>query len=146
MESGKVHVIWLWSIAFVVGIVLAQATVAAEQPLTKPIYSALPTYPEQARKAHVAGAVKLWFVLNQKGEVARSGIISGNSLLFTSALSTVQSWRFRPEAIKPETRYETEFVYTLDIQSTSGEPKLCVSMTDSRRVEVHSELTVRTIE
>jgi TonB family protein len=112
----------------------------------KPTSSELPMYPERARMAHVAGTVKLWFTLNGNGEVAQTKIISGNRLLSEAAVSTVKSWKFRPESIRPDLRYETEFVYVLSGQSKEGEPKLTVSMTDLRRVEVVSELYVVAIE
>jgi TonB family protein len=112
----------------------------------KPIYSELPTYPERARTAHVAGSVKMWFMMDESGGIAEAEIISGNSLLRDAAVKTVKSWKFRLEGIKPGARYETEFVYELNVQSKRGEPKLTVSMTDLRRVEIVSELYVVTIE
>lgn len=112
----------------------------------KPVSSQLPTYPERARAARVAGEVKLWFVPNEKGEVTQAQIISGNSMLRDAAVTTVRSWKFQPISIRPNVRYETEFVYVLEIQSKEGEPKLTVSMVDFRRVEVVSEFYVEALE
>ena len=111
----------------------------------KPI-SQLPMYPERARAAHVAGTVKLWFVLDENGSVAQAESVSGNSMLREAAVEIIKSWKFQPERIQPRKRYETEFVYQLNVQSTGGEPKLTVSMTDLRRVEVVSEVYVTAIE
>ena len=119
---------------------------APEAAFPKPISSALPMYPEEARAARVAGNVKLTFVLNGKGDVIDATIVSGNPLLREAALSAVKSWRFRPNALRPDVRFETEFVYVLNVQHKEGEPSLKVSMTDFRRVEVVSELYIKAIE
>jgi hypothetical protein len=47
--------------------------------------------------------------------------------------------------MQPNARYETDFVYDLRPQSEPGEPKLTVSMTDFRRVEVVSESYIVTV-
>lgn len=119
---------------------------ASNAAFPKPVSSALPMYPEEARAARVAGNVKLSFVLNRKGEVVDTTIVSGNPLLRDAALNAVRSWRFRPDALRPDVRFETEFVYVLNVQPKEGEPSLKVSMTDFRRVEVVSELYVKAIE
>jgi TonB family protein len=103
-------------------------------------------YPETARNARVEGVVKLWFVVDAGGEVIETGIISGNPLLRDAAANAVKSWRFQPNILQPKIRFDTEFVYVLNIQSKEGEPQLTVSMTDFRRVEVTSELYVKPIE
>ena len=90
----------------------------------KPISSELPMYPETARMARVAGTVKLWFVLNGEGEVTQTNAVSGNPLLRGAAANTVNSWKFLPNTIRPSIRYETEFVYMLEVQPEEGQPKL----------------------
>jgi TonB family protein len=112
----------------------------------KPISSALPVYPEGARQARVEGTVKLWFELNDNGGVTQVGIASGNPLLRDAAVEAVKSWRFQPNTLPPSVRLETEFVYVLNVQAKEGEPKLTVSMTDFRHVEVVSELYVKPME
>jgi TonB family protein len=112
----------------------------------KPISSVLPAYPEGARTARIAGTVKLWFMLNGNGEVAEAGVASGNPMLREAAVSTVKSWRFEPKVLPPNVRFVTEFVYVLNVQAREGEPKLTVSMTDFRHLEIVSELYVKPIE
>jgi TonB family protein len=119
---------------------------ASAATFPKPIISALPTYPEEARAARVAGVVKLSFAVNEKGEVVEPTLVSGNPLLREAALSVLKSWRFRPDALRQNVRFETEFVYVLNVQPKEGEPSLTVSMTDYRRVKVVSELYVKVIE
>lgn len=111
----------------------------------KPIYSELPTYPERARYARLVGSVKLWFMADNSGAVTQAGIISGHPILSDAALGVVKSWKFQSGNIKPNVRYESEFAYDLKSQSQPGEPKLTVSMTDLRRVEVVSEIYTSTI-
>jgi TonB family protein len=122
------------------------AVAASNASFPKPTSSASPVYPEGARAARVAGIVKLWFMLNANGEVAEAGIASGNPLLRAAVLEAVKSWRFQPNILPSNVRFETEFVYVLNVQANEGEPKLTVSMTDFRHVEIVSELYVKPIE
>jgi TonB family protein len=112
----------------------------------KPSSSALPMYPEGARRARVTGTVKLWFILDGNGAVTQAGVISGHPMLRDAAMSIVKSWHFQPNALCSNLRCETEFVYVLNVQPEKGEPRLIVSMADYRRVEVTSELYVEPIE
>jgi TonB family protein len=103
-------------------------------------------YPQQAREAHVAGKVKLWFTLNQTGDVTQANVISGNAMLAKPALQCVRSWKFDVNnGISTSIRYETEFAYILGVQEKQGEPKLTVSLADFSHVEVSSELYERPI-
>lgn len=112
----------------------------------KPIYSELPTYPELARYARLVGQVKLWFIVDESGAVSQAGVVSGHPIFGDAALSTVKSWKFHPGIMQTDFRYETNFVYELRTQAELGEPKLTVSMTDFRRVEVISEHYTPTIQ
>ena len=112
----------------------------------KPSSSDFPIYPERARVARVAGPVRLWFTVDEKGLVAEVQVISGNSMLRDAALATVRSWKFPPRSIHPHQRYETKFEFVLNVQQKEGEPKLTVSMTDFRNVEVASEFYAEAIE
>jgi TonB family protein len=132
------------TIVLFVGAIATRA--ASDGIFPKPISSELPMYPEKARSAHVVGTVNLWFVLDGSGDVTQAQSVSGNSMLRDAALSTVKSWRFSANSMQPNVRYETEFVYVLNAQQKKGEPKLIVSMTDFRRVEIVSEIYVEAIE
>ena len=132
-------------IALLLVVVSTGAQTPPNSSFSKPIYSELPTYPERARYAHIVGSAKLWFTADASGAVTQAEIISGHPIFADAALGVVKSWKFQPEAIKPNIRYETEFVYDLKSQSQPGEPKLTVSMTDFRRVEVVSEVYVVTV-
>ena len=127
-------------------VVGAAAPPPANEHLPKPVSSDLPMYPEGARAAHVAGTVKMWFVVNALGEVAQAAVVSGNPMLRNAAVKVVKSWKFRPKSVRPDERHETEFVYMLNVQSKEGEPNLSVVMKDYRRVEIASEMYVETVE
>ena len=112
----------------------------------KPTSAELPSYPEAARMARVAGSVKLWFVLNGEGAVNEAGITSGSPLLRDSALANLKTWRFDLGTCKPNVKYGTEYIYRLDVQKQAGEPKLTISIVDARQVEITSELYVDPVE
>jgi TonB family protein len=104
-------------------------------------------YPQQARNAHVAGKVTIWFTLNQRGEVTQADAVAGNPLLKEAALQCVRSWKFDANITLPASaRYQTEFVYDLGVQERNGNPKLTVSLTNFEHVEVSSELYTKPIE
>jgi TonB family protein len=105
----------------------------------------LPTYPTEARDARIEGVVKVSFVVDGKGNVTRAEVMSGNPLLRNSALQNVKSWKFASEMIGPTKKYETEFIYRLEVQKNPGPPKLLVSFKEGR-VEITSELYVKPIE
>jgi TonB family protein len=115
------------------------ALIASDGIFPKPISSELPMYPERARSSRVAGTVKIWFMLDGSGAVTQAQSISGNPMLRDAAVSTVKSWKFLANNVQANLRYETAFVYVLNVQPKNGEPKLTVSMTDFRRVEIVSE-------
>ena len=119
---------------------------ASKELFPKPIFSQLPMYPELARRAHVAGTVRLWFVVNGNGEVVEVQSISGNPMLRDDAVGVVRTWRFPANSIASNVRHETEFVYVLNAQLNEGEPKLTVSMADFRQIEIVSEVHVDVIE
>jgi TonB family protein len=125
--------------AILLAVVNTRAQTPPNPSFPKPIYSELPTYPELARYARIVGSVKLWFMVADGGAVTQTGTISGHPILRDAAIGVVKSWKFQSGSIKPNVRYETEFIYDLRSQSQPGEPKLVISMTDLRRVEVVSE-------
>jgi TonB family protein len=129
-----------------ISIILGTMSLFGSTNYPKPVSSAMTFYPELARHARVTGSVKLWFVLNADGSVGQTGIISGNPLLCDATVSAVKSWRFQPSILKPNVRFETEFVYHLNIQQNEGEPNLAVSFKDFRRVDITSEIYEKPIE
>lgn len=136
-----------WRLVVITALLIAGAATpsASDEVYPKPISSKFPMYPEQARTTHMAGTVKLLFVLDGNGAVTQTQAVSGNPMLRDAAVDIVKSWKFLPTSMHANVRYETEFVYDLDEQQKNREPKLTVSMTDFRKVEIVSELYVEPI-
>jgi len=60
--------------------------------LTKPA----PVYPEEAKVAHVQGAVVLHAIISKTGTVENLHVISGSAMLVNSAIDAVQQWTYKP--------------------------------------------------
>lgn len=123
-------------------IVLAYPVLLFSASLPRLSSAELPTYPERARTARVAGKVRISFLLSGTGEVQNAAVISGNPLLRDAALANVKTWKFHLAGGPTSSKYQTEFIYSLGVQNRPGEPRLTVSMQDFRRLEVSSELYV----
>jgi len=126
-------------VILITGVLLFACVIGNSQPLPKLISSELPQYPSHARAARIQGTVKLWFEINSRGKVVRADTTSGHPLLRQAAIKTVKTWKFQ---ISPDARvgsYEAEFVYRL-LEGSSESPRVTVSMSDFRRVEIGSEL------
>lgn len=53
---------------------------------------AAPSYPEMARRMHVAGAVVIKVTIGPDGKVKSASVISGHPLLTQAALNAVKEW------------------------------------------------------
>ena len=63
------------------------------------IYQVKPVYPAEAKAARIQGTVRLWALIDRKGEVARLRLISGHPFLVKAAMDAVKQWRWRPPYI-----------------------------------------------
>jgi TonB family protein len=122
---------------------LLASSVSAQQknPLPRLVSADLPQYPPLARGARIEGIVRLAFVLNEQGEVARMEVICGHRMLATAATENVKSWKFEfpPNFFTTQRRYETAFVYQLSDKPADANPKLTVSLATFERVEITSD-------
>lgn len=57
-----------------------------------------PVYPELARRANLAGVVKIEATVRPNGTVKDARVIGGNPVLSTSATDAVRKWKFEPAA------------------------------------------------
>ena len=57
-----------------------------------------PTYPELARKMHIAGTVKIEVVVAPNGTVKDARVVGGHPVLANAALDAAKKWRFEPAA------------------------------------------------
>ncbi len=61
-----------------------------------------PTYPADARKAHVSGTVVLKAVISRTGQITSLQIISGPESLRQSAVDAVRTWKYKPYVLNGE--------------------------------------------
>ena len=60
------------------------------------VHKVPPTYPEDAKKAQIAGKVQLEAVIGKAGEVESLKVVSGPKELQQSALDAVRQWTYKP--------------------------------------------------
>src|ERR1017187_833595 len=92
---------------YVVGLSLALFAVsfqpsAAQEASRKVITKTAPTYPELAKRVHLAGKVKLEVVITAGGSVKAARLVGGNPVFENNAIEAVKQWRF--EAAPTETK------------------------------------------
>jgi TonB family protein len=75
------------------GLCFLQAS-AAEDPTRKVIVKTAPSYPELARRMHLAGKVKLQVVIAANGTVKSAALVGGNPVFEKSAVEAMKQWRF----------------------------------------------------
>jgi TonB family protein len=61
-----------------------------------------PTYPPDARKAHVEGTVVLRAVISTTGDINSLQVVSGPEALRASAIDAVRTWRYKPYLLNGE--------------------------------------------
>lgn len=61
-----------------------------------------PTYPADARKAHVSGTVVLSAIISKDGTITDLQVISGPEELRRSAIDAVRTWRYKPFLLNGE--------------------------------------------
>jgi TonB family protein len=68
-----------------------------------------PTYPELARRMHVAGTVVLLVTIQPDGKVSATKVESGHALLVPAAQDAVSRWRFAPAPEASESEIDINF-------------------------------------
>lgn len=73
-----------------------------------------PTYPEDAKKAHVCGTVDLRAIVSKNGSMQEIQYLSGPRLLMRAAMDAVRQWRYTPtllngEPVEVDTRISVVF-------------------------------------
>jgi TonB family protein len=77
-------------------------------------YKVNPKYPEDAKRAHIEGAVVLHVIINKAGEPTELALISGPPELAPAAIEAVRQWRYQPyklngEPVEVETTLQINF-------------------------------------
>lgn len=81
------------------------------------LQKAPPTYPANARTAHIYGAVVLHAIIGENGAIQSLSVISGPEMLRASALEAVQNWRYKSYFLNGE---PTEVDTTITVNFSSG--------------------------
>src|SRR5215472_14391292 len=66
------------------------------------IHDVAPTYPPEAGRARIEGAVVLWAVIGKDGSVQDVRIESGVPVLAQAAIAAVKQWRYKPYLLNGE--------------------------------------------
>ncbi len=66
------------------------------------LHKVAPEYPNDARKAHVEGVVRLHAIIGKDGSIKDLSVISGDPLLTEAAMKAVRQWRYQPVLINGE--------------------------------------------
>jgi TonB family protein len=77
-------------------ILMVSGALLAEEISRKVIAKTAPSYPELARRMHVAGKVRLEVVVTAGGAVNAAKLVGGNPVFEKSAVEAVKQWRFEP--------------------------------------------------
>jgi len=82
---------------------------AAQEATRKVIARTAPTYPELAKRMHVAGKVKLEVVVTASGVVKSGALVGGSPVFERSAVDAVKQWRFEPAQTETKAIIALEF-------------------------------------
>ena len=61
-----------------------------------------PVYPEQAKYAHIQGAVVMGAIISKNGDVTDLEVLDGPIELVVSAVNAVRRWKYRPYVLNGE--------------------------------------------
>jgi len=80
------------------------ATNAPAQEINRKLISnPTPTYPELARRAHLAGVVKVQVIIATDGKIKDVKVIGGHPLLVDSVQETLKNWKYAPASTESTT-------------------------------------------
>jgi TonB family protein len=82
---------------------------AAQETTRKVIARTAPTYPELAKRMHVAGKVKLEVVVLASGAVKSVTLVGGSPVFERSAVDAVKQWKFEPAPAETKAIIALEF-------------------------------------
>jgi TonB family protein len=84
-------------------------TSAAQEASRKVIAKTAPTYPELAKRMHLAGKAKLEVVITAGGFVKAARLVGGNPVFEKNAIEAVKQWRFEAAPTETKTVLVLEF-------------------------------------
>jgi TonB family protein len=75
----------------------------------KVLSNPVPTYPEVARKLHLAGTVKVQVVIGADGRIKETSFIGGHPLLVNSVEDALKNWKYAPASAETTKQLEFNF-------------------------------------
>lgn len=88
---------------------LAATNLAAQENSRKLVFGPTPSYPELARKVHLAGTVKVQVVIGAEGKIKEVKVIGGHPLLVDAVQDTLKSWKYAPASSETTTTLQFNF-------------------------------------
>jgi TonB family protein len=79
-----------------------------------------PEYPGMAKSARLQGTVVLKAIISPEGNVTRVGVVSGNPLLTSAAVSAVRKWQYKPFIVNG---HRTAIETTIEVPFSLGIPE-----------------------
>lgn len=103
-QLGRIAVVTLSVLAFVVGAVNQRATAAVQEPTIvhggvvngKAISLPKPAYPEYAKAAQASGPVRVEVTIDEEGNVIEAEAVSGHELLRDASVAAAREAKFSP--------------------------------------------------
>ena len=88
--------------------------IAGDVMADKLMHRVKPDYPEEAKKAHKKGKVRLQILIAEDGKVIDAKPVEGDPILAKAALDAVLQWRYQPttlsgDPVQVETDVEIKF-------------------------------------
>ncbi len=87
----------------------------------KIVHMVKPVYPPEAKKKGIEGQVRINVVVNAKGEVSQTEVLSGPEELRASTVEAVRQWRYEPLGVNFKVTIDVN--YKLKQEEKPAEPK-----------------------
>ena len=87
----------------------------------KIVHMVKPDYPPEAKKKGIEGQVRINVVVNTKGEVSETEVLSGPEELRASTVEAVRQWRYEPVGVDFKATIDVN--YKLKHEEKPAEPK-----------------------
>ncbi|HKV61340.1 MAG TPA: energy transducer TonB [Candidatus Acidoferrum sp.] len=75
----------------------------------KALSNPAPTYPEVARKLHLAGTVKVQIVIGTDGKIKGTNFVGGHPVLVSAVEETLKNWKYAPNGTETSALLEFNF-------------------------------------
>ena len=87
----------------------------------KIVHMVKPVYPPEAKKKGIEGQVRINVVVNTKGEVSETEVLSGPEELRASTVEAVRQWRYEPAGVDFKATIDVN--YRLKHEEKPADPK-----------------------